>query len=566
LKLAIILGTVVIVLICAGLVSSYLLELNNTKKILSTMLTSYVYPAITDSKILPTSLIPNQYLSNSINLKGSPGEFRSASFAVSASENIQLMTLKISDLAGPRSTIRKDSVDVSIVKCWYQAGLDVHETTAKIMTPELLLKDNSLIAVHNGENYIKLKDGSFSWISDPAHADPGSSETSVDEIPIEDSATLLPLDIPAGTNQQFWITLKIPDNAVPGKYTGKIKLTIPRGTLAEFQLNLEVLPITLSDPYLKYSIYYTGILDTNWPKGSISGSFKSETQLQNEMQDLLDHGITNPTVYQSYDTTLLGKFLRIRSNSGMSNSTLYYLGLGPWGYQPVDGVKKVIEFTRNYGAKDVYFYGVDEASGTKLIDQRPAWQAIREAGGKMFVAGNSTPGETAGNFASMGDITDLLICRGEPREAVSAQWHSIGHQIFSYANPQVGMELPETYRRNYGLLLWQKGYDGTMDWAYQSGFGNIWNDFDNPDYRDEVFAYPTTDGVIDTIQWEGFREGVNDIRYLSTLLDTINKAKSSGKDVSAAENWLASLKQIDLTAINLDSVREEIIKYILALQ
>ncbi len=105
-----------------------------------------------------------------------------------------------------------------------------------------------------------------------------------------------------------------------------------------------------------------------------------------------------------------------------------------------------------------------------------------------------------------------------------------------------------------------------MDWAYQSGFGNIWNDFDNPDYRDEVFAYPTTDGVIDTIQWEGFREGVNDIRYLSTLLDTINKAKSSGKDVSAAENWLASLKQIDLTAINLDSVREEIIKYILALQ
>ena len=28
-----------------------------------------------------------------------------------------------------------------------------------------------------------------------------------------------------------------------------------------------------------------------------------------------------------------------------------------------------------------------------------------------------------------------------------------------------------------------------------------------------AMAYPTVDGMIDTIAWEGFREGVDDVRY-----------------------------------------------------
>jgi len=63
-----------------------------------------------------------------------------------------------------------------------------------------------------------------------------------------------------------------------------------------------------------------------------------------------------------------------------------------------------------------------------------------------------------------------------------------------------------------------------MDYAYQHQEGqSIWNDFDSKDYfygiayRDFVFAYPTSNGVIDTIQWEGWREGVDDTRYLASL-------------------------------------------------
>ena len=63
--------------------------------------------------------------------------------------------------------------------------------------------------------------------------------------------------------------------------------------------------------------------------------------------------------------------------------------------------------------------------------------------------------------------------------------------------------------------MWNAGYDGAMNFAYQHAYGpSIWNDFDSASthYRDHVFAYPTTDGVIDTIEWEGWREGVDDTR------------------------------------------------------
>ena len=69
----------------------------------------------------------------------------------------------------------------------------------------------------------------------------------------------------------------------------------------------------------------------------------------------------------------------------------------------------------------------------------------------------------------------------------------------SYGNPQVGIENPEIYRKNYGFALWNAGYDGAMDFAYQYTEGtSIWNDYDAPaydgtQYRDHVFAYPTSE-------------------------------------------------------------------------
>jgi hypothetical protein len=58
-----------------------------------------------------------------------------------------------------------------------------------------------------------------------------------------------------------------------------------------------------------------------------------------------------------------------------------------------------------------------------------------------------------------------------------------------------------------------------MDYAYQHQTGgSLWNDFDDVQLRDHVFAYPTSNGVIDTVQWEGWRDGVDDTRFLATAM------------------------------------------------
>ena len=162
-------------------------------------------------------------------------------------------------------------------------------------------------------------------------------------------------------------------------------------------------------------------------------------------------------------------------------------------------------------------------------------------------------------------LQDLLVCAHKLSKQEAANWHGKGHKIFSYANPQAGCEEPETYRRNFGLLLDRNDYDGGMTFAYYWVGGrrsDDWNDFTHETYRAHNFVYPTVDGVIDTIQWEGYREGIDDLRYLATLRKAIAKAESSHEaelhdEAAAAKRFIKEMNLEDLYA-----VREEMIRRI----
>ena len=90
-----------------------------------------------------------------------------------------------------------------------------------------------------------------------------------------------------------------------------------------------------------------------------------------------------------------------------------------------------------------------------------------------------------------------------------------------YANPQGGVESPETYRRNFGILLWKSGYDGAMNYAYQHAFSHIWNDFDHPGCRDHNFTYPVRNGIVSTKQWEGVQDQPKVNEYGGTSADPV---------------------------------------------
>lgn len=525
---------------------------------------------ITGMPVLPEGLYG--ILGNSISITAAQGEYEPASFVVRSMQGTKALTVKAGDLKQGNKIIPASNIDIKVVKCWYQAGSAWYginqNKTKKMLVPELLLNDDSLVKVDmdKKENYLKLsfpEGEKYTWMSDPneAGAAPsGIKSLSVKDFPVKDSQLLLPVDIPAKENKQFWITVKVPDNAIPGKYSGKIRLASASGDKAEATLSLNVLPFKLPKPCYDSSIYYRSTLDPQ-NAGTISSEKKSRVQLAAELRDMAAHGVDKPTLYQSFkDKELLKEYLAMRAAAGIENNPLYYLGVGAGS--SMGAIQEFLDFSSKNGIKEVYFYGQDEAVGDRLIAQREKWTEVRELGGKVFVAGYR--GE---NFKKMGDIQDLFVCANYPYKEEADQWHSAGQKIWCYANPQGGVEDPEINRRNFGLLLWQNGYDGACTYAYQHGFINVWNDFDDGIYRDHNFTYPTVDGVIDTIAWEGYREGVDDMRYMTKLQQMIAAAEKSGdkKAKDTASRARAYLKTIDANEDDLYAVRARMVDFIVKL-
>jgi hypothetical protein len=138
-----------------------------------------------------------------------------------------------------------------------------------------------------------------------------------------------------------------------------------------------------------------------------------------------------------------------------------------------------------------------------------------------------------------------------------AGWHHHGRLVWNYGNPQSVVEDPEMFRRNYGLFNWRHDLDGTCTYCFIPADGSPWNDFDFV-MRDHSLAYPTADGVIGTLALAGLREGLDDVKYASTLLLRIEEASRADSvklkaQAAAARTWLEDL---DLNTADLDVVRQ----------
>lgn len=540
----------------------------------------YITRPITDKKILPDSQLPNEAIGDTIDIKGCPGEYVPATFTLRAVDgDVTDLLATPSDLgfAFPASY-----VDIRVVKCWYQSGPESWNKGWKILTPELLLKDDKLVKVEAGENYVRFNTGEYQWISDPTITDYNMWNWRLPsaDFPVQDADTLQPVDIPDGTNKQFWALVRIPQGISPGIYSGEITLSTPEGTLTTIILNVEVLPFNLAKPKTNYdltkdficSLYHHSIIVPDG--GDLTPHHRNEAQVAAEIADLVAHGVDCPQISQmefSDDLNLFGVALDMRRNAGMRTSPLLLHGReSNWGFgTPTDPavldalkavISQIIATAEAHGFHDLYFYGVDEARGSELTAQIPTWEAIHEVGGKVFCSGYKND-----NFNYVGDIQDMLICAYEPIATEAAKWHGVGHEILNYANPQSGAEWPETYRRNFGLVLYFANYDGPSDFAYYAFFGHPWNDYQHSSLRPLNFIYPTIDGVIDTWEWEGYREAITDVKYLTTLRQTIAQAKLEGKDTSSAEAYLQGLAASNLNTVDLDEVREDVTNLILDL-
>ncbi len=524
------------------------------------------------------------YLGPQIKLAVARGSYTSASFVMttqngSSCNKLEISVTNLSHISQQEKSISSSDIKINYVQRWFQGGsawTGIAPDKSKKLTPELLVNDPTLVKldITHQKNFLKIsKNQKATYVdtSKPNTLSGGSLMPAVADFNVKDSDTLQPLSL-SNDIQQVWLKVKPPADTEAGEYRGKIRIHNAGALVSEVPIVVTIYPFNLPAPSIEYSIYYRGKLFSRG--ATISSDYKDDTQFMAELLDMKEHGITNPTMYQETSNwALVDRALSLRKKAGFNSPNLYYVGLSAASSvqsltesEFASKIEKLQALASNYGYNSLHLYGIDEAKGEEQRKQLPSWQVVRKKSAKVFAAGKT------GTFDNVGSNLDLLILAYKPDSAEVSKFHKASKRIFTYAFPQTGPENPYIFRRNYGIELWKSGVDGAMPYAYMHSFGSSWNDFDSAKYRDHHFVYPTANGVIDTIAWEGFHEGIEDVRYLTALEETIKKVKTicsnnSGCQgtISNAENTLEDLRA-EKNTNDLNAMRENIAAHILALQ
>jgi hypothetical protein len=554
---------------------------------------TYPLQFINGTRILPNSDIPLPPEGTGISINITPGDFEASSFVIKAPSDLTDITITGTALSdGIGNTIPVSATDIKVVGVWNQATPTANEYGELLpphiywyqdpntqLTPELLLNNKSTINVPDvNQSQVWVINDSFEGY---VNVDLTSIDQWQADYKVFDNSTAggfpQPFSLNTNNNQQIWITTHAPTNAVAGNYTGKIWINSSGTSPLALNISIRVLPFSLREPTKIYGLYYDGQIRGNTNE-DLQNKYKTNVQYSTELTNMKNHGIRYPTFSQPPASAYLSTAFQLRNLSGLILPTIYQYGSPYDLYSYPDPLRGFIlqdysssapdlaEITRlssayksngsAYGYTDIYIYGSDEISISDAIAMRPQYGTVRNNNMKVWIAG-----DIPNYYSAVGDLINQFNTPPEygtdvPNQTQAALWHSYGDKITLYANPQAGVENFSLYRANYGYRLWITNFDGGFTFDYQGVVNDVagWNDLDGGTYsggyhyKDHMFTYIKTDGVIDTIQWEGMREGIDDSRYADTLsnitgntteaLTIINNGISNGQDMSTIRNTL----------------------------
>lgn len=558
----------------------------------NTPLVSYVIPPLSSIKRLPEHIPDDGKLNGELRIIAAKGEFEPASFMIFARRNINDLRLEVSSLHGPAGTIAQSNLDLRVVKCWYQAGTAwssyFADPSKKELVPELLLHDEKLIKVdyNTRDNYLRVDypgKSEYRWISYSTKNDPGYF--SHDNMPVSDAKELQPIRLTAGRGKQFWLTVKVPENAAPGSYSGKISLFADNKKAGEIQVKLRVLPFTLPAPGTYYDFknkFYVSLYNhcDLSERLSLNGNDleMAKRKLAAEYVNMHEHGCDYPLVStwkNGVDREVMVNGLKLIKESPLKKDTIFggikitdwYVMVQNKGEckadvwnrytKQVDADLKI--FRSIFPETLLYCIGWDEPSVAIIKGQRRGWKYAHEKGLKIIETCKDK------HLPVSGYNEDFSNYGGNVSPEAVRKWHAMGGRVSNYAMPHTGPENPDLIRRTHGMIPYKKDLDGTCNYTYYEAANNIWDDFSTDTFRCFNLVYPTREAVIDTLAWEGFREGVDDIRYATKLLQLASQAvKSKNIDtVYTARKALQWLALMDEENIDLNTMRLEMINYIM---
>lgn len=410
------------------------------------------------------------------------------------------------------------------------------------------------------------------------------------------------IEISGGTTAQYWLTIKVPDDAKAGIYKG-ILIFKPfniSGTVAN--LSLKVLPIQLADSNKSYYMPYN--IDPSW-KGFYAKN------LHKHLVDMKEHGINSvnifivPKITRLEDGTLkvhleektafsvfsMKEFMDEYIRAGLNNLVMHQ-GIDMAISYYIKNQFNAVPFTPDADeiiaklAEEIY---KQQKKGWPLMIMVPADEPsfskekmrlckyylnlIKNVDKNIMTAINLN-----GAVRGVDDITyfdpflDIKIY-AYIDEGVLKKIQSDNSQFWLYNGGSFG-KYPAVDRLFFGFYAEKVNAKGVGQWAYQWPHPSAKNEslYTELKYGQYGWYYtcPASTGPLPTIGWEGIREGIDDARYLETLRNLIEKARQQGSKelltlADESENYVKSiLSKIPLSFHRQqgeDKANEEILTY-----
>ncbi len=568
----------------AALVRADMNKLSGEKKLQNKDLAWYVVPAMSDRMRLHDTFPVDGRFAGDVRVIVAQDEFEPASFQLFSFKDMENITLSVTPLRTTTgATIKPSDVDLRVIKLWLQNGNAWQSYFADVglmLVPELALHDENMVKVDlkKQANYARLqyKDGDkYVWISAPAEiAKNGFNPV---KEPFFDAKTLQPVKLDRNAFKQFLLTVHAPKDQTPGVYRGSIEVKDKKGKLmATLPLVVRVLPFVLPEPRTfkdidkPFVVTFMGGTSLDYCKSQFGDNKKAIDFYTDYLISQREHGIFNAVFEQSEQGFEIAKKAGI-SMKPLAGGSMFigWFGLNFGGRMTFDnamtakhGAKVASDFyNKMVGHNDVFVSYGDEQGTAFVTAHRPMLEYYVAKGMLNACAGH------AGLLYKGGYLYDYNPMGSSPDNVDYIDtWNRLGDRYLSfYASQHNGSENPQFVRMQHGLLGYFSGLSMVNNYEFAIG---PWNDFDSILYRPMVVSYLNAGGLVESLPYSGFREGIDDIRY-------VTKLKLLCRDALASKNFEAELlgrkalqylALLDYKTMDLNAVRAEVVDHILKIQ
>ena len=469
----------------------------------------------------PDSVPTTDELAAPVEITATPGEYEPGWFSVRALRDLRDVRVELAGdfTCADGAKLPKAAAEVRVVKCWPQRT--GWKTREYYVIPELLEPNR---AVH----------------------------------------------VPAHTTQSFYFTIHVPDDAKPGAYRTTATVSEAGAQRASVTLNLRVLPFKLRRPTNRYWMLYYRF---SVPIRKVSNeTLEADLRLAkacgiNALWFTIHHlGSLGPCRFDwegqrvtAFHWPKLERIQAVRKAIGLRGPlvisdgsafeydharkvlpNIKYPGPLPLDDErlklafgdAVKAIDKLVKRTGGEGYSDWIFEGVDEPGSHPKLQPHSLWQLslAKAAGAKTYATMWGNFARTAAPHLSIQCYsTGYSVRSAEFNAARTAECKQDGNRYWYYGSGcytnQEGGLMPN--RLITGLLLFKSGAEGSASWIYQAAKKDAYNDFDannQGESKDAMIVYPSPNGPVPTLQWEGIREGIDDYAYLWTLAELIREA------------------------------------------